>query len=162
MSATIELMPLSDLVALDDSGVVRRRAIVAGALPPDFIISAAIEALRRGEDPRWYSFYVFVDAADGAIAGSGGFKGAPVSGEVEIGYGVAEVRRGMGLATAAVRELLGVVRADTEVSAVLAETARNNSAPGRVVEKTGFVWTGERHTAEDGQLDLWRIDLRDF
>jgi RimJ/RimL family protein N-acetyltransferase len=133
------LMTLPDLDSLlEERSVVHGAPVIDGALPPDFIIDAALESLRRREDPLWSSFFVFVDASDGAVAGSGGFKSVPHEGEVESGYGVAPGRRGRGVATSAMRELMRLARATPGVTQVVAETAVDNVASRHVVEKAGF------------------------
>jgi len=77
-------------------------------------------------------------------------------GVVEIGYGIASSRRGRGFATAAVAVLLDIIKADSRVRTVAAETAVANSASQRVLEKNGFIRTGERTDAEDGPLSCWQ------
>ena len=156
----LELLSLPDLEGLASGTVVRGRACVAGALPPEFVIAAALTNLRAGKEPLWHSFFVFVDDADGAVVGSGGFKSAPIAGEVEIGYGVAPARQRRGLATAAVKELIRIARAAPDVSAVVAKTAVVNAASRRVVEKVGFRHSGNGRSEEDGELDIWRLEFQ--
>lgn len=124
-----------------------------GALPPPFILAAAAEALRADKNPRWNSFYGF--RWDGLCVGSGGFKGPPESGVVEIGYGVAEAWRGHGVATAAVAALVAVAQ-EEGLDSILAETTIENIASQRVLSKNGF--------RQDPSLDSpgmiwWRCDL---
>ncbi len=96
----------------------------------------------------------------GEVVASIAVKDPVADGSVEIGYGVAPARRGLGVATAAVRALLPVL-AGHGVRFVRAETARDNAASGRVMRKVGFAWVGERVDPEDGLLDLWlcRLDV---
>ena len=56
---------------------------------------------------------------DGLVAGTIGFKGGPVKGELEVGYGVAPTRQGLGVATRALSQLLDRVK-DYPVTAVTA------------------------------------------
>ena len=158
MSASIHLLGLADLRLLraDPSSALGRR-VVEGALPPDFILTAALAALERGGRPQWSSFFVFVDGEDGAVAGSGGFKSPPRGGVVEIGYGVAPARRGRGVATSAVRRIVALGLACEEVDVIVAETAVDNVASRRVVEKAGFAWRGAHDTPDDGPVHVWRI-----
>lgn len=79
-------------------------------------------------------------------------------GAVEIGYGVAPARRGMGLGTAAVCALLPLLAA-RGASLVRAETSVLNPASGRVLDKAGFARCGTRVDAEDGALVLWQRPL---
>ena len=130
-------------------------SVAEGALPPDFIITAAVSALEMGDAQLWCSFFVFIDANLNEAVGSGGFRGLPNGGRVEIGYGVAECYRGRGYATLAVRQLVDLAMADPEVHEVFAETAVTNPASRRVVEKAGFRHVGQRDTTSDGLVDQW-------
>ena len=71
--------------------------VTPGALPPAFILDAARAALAQGRDGRWHAPFAFVDAEQAQVVGSGGSKGAPVAGRVELGYGVAEQAQGRGV-----------------------------------------------------------------
>ncbi len=81
----------------------------------------------------------------------------PESGELHIGYGVAPSREGRGMATAAVAELLDWARSDPRVKSVSAETAVDNVASQRVLERNGFSPTGRRSDPEDGPLICWAV-----
>lgn len=158
MNVTINLMELDDVRSLRRNPALAKGVpVVDGALPPDFLVSAALEALERGDDPLWSSFFVFLDEDLGQIVGSGGFKSAPQEGTVEIGYGVAEERRSRGVATAAVFGLVALAFEFPEVDGVCAETAVVNAASRRVVEKVGFRWLASRDSDEDGPVDSWRL-----
>ena len=84
------------------------------------------------------------------VIGGIGFKGGPVNGTIEIGYGIAESARGHGYVTESVRALVQLV-SNIDVS-VIAETEPGNSASERVLQRCGFVIT---HIADDG--NLWWI-----
>ena len=74
----------------------------------------------------------------GAILGGCGFKGFPINGDVEIGYGVAESARGRGVATLAVAQLLGLAAASGIVQQVVAHILPDNAASSKVVSRLGF------------------------
>jgi RimJ/RimL family protein N-acetyltransferase len=160
LQVTLKLLSLADLEGLAFGGAVQGSRFLEGALPPGFVVAAAMENLRAGKEPLWHSFFAFMYDLDGTVAGSGGFKSAPVAGEVEIGYGVAPARQRRGMATAAVRELVRIASADPRVGAVLAKTALANVASRRVVEKAGFIHVGGEDSNEDGPLDIWRFELK--
>ncbi|HVW80428.1 MAG TPA: GNAT family N-acetyltransferase [Mycobacteriales bacterium] len=86
--------------------------------------------------------YLVIDD-DGRIAGECGTKAPPRGGVVEIGYGLAAPSRGRGLGTRAVGELVEVLRACPEVSAIDAEVHVSNAASRRVLERLGFVTDGQ-------------------
>jgi len=126
-----------------------------GALPPDFILTGALQDLAAQGDPFWALPRAFVTQEDGRVLGVGGFKGAPDEGRIEIGYGVAESARGRGVATTAVRLLLEEAAAHPAIHTVLAETLQDNTASRRVLEKAGFYHLGQRYAGVDGTLDCW-------
>jgi RimJ/RimL family protein N-acetyltransferase len=90
------------------------------------------------------------------LIGWGGFKGPPEGGVVEIGYEIAEGRRGQGLATAATRAMVAEAFADEQVMRVIAHTLPERNASNRVLHKVGFTHDGEER--EDGEL-VWRYAL---
>jgi RimJ/RimL family protein N-acetyltransferase len=82
--------------------------------------------------------------SENVVVGDLGWKGTPSSdGEVEIGYGLAAAYRGQGLATHAVGALVDWLRAQPTVLRVVAQTDPNNIASQRVLERLGFLVTGE-------------------
>ena len=95
--------------------------------------------------------------ADGAVAGLCGYKHGPAAdGAVEIGYGIVAARRGQGLATRAVAEILRLAAGDARIRRLTAETAADNIASQRVLVANGFAQTGRRIDPEDGPLILWQ------
>ena len=80
--------------------------VAEGALPPEFILQAALDVAHDEAKLRWVAPDLFVSGGEGLVVGSGGFKGAPEGGAVEVGYGVAPSARGQGVATQAVRLLV--------------------------------------------------------
>jgi [ribosomal protein S5]-alanine N-acetyltransferase len=152
----LRLMSLADLRAVAaDPLRLRDLQIEAGGLPPPAIVARAMIALDAGRDALWHSFFAYVDAGLGAIVGSGGFKGPPVDGAVEIGYNTAIACRGRGLASEGVSRLVRIAFLQAGVSEVRAETALDNAASRRVLLKAGFRHVGQRASDEDGALDRW-------
>lgn len=74
---------------------------------------------------------------------------------IRIGYGVVPGCRRRGVATRATGEILAWARRDARVDCVMAETDHHNLASHRVLERNGFVRTGERFDDEDGDLIVW-------
>jgi RimJ/RimL family protein N-acetyltransferase len=82
---------------------------------------------------------------DGRVAGECGTKTAPDrDGTVEIGYGLGSQSRGKGLGTSAVAALLEALAA-RGVKVVDAEVHVINVAAWRLLERLGFLTTGEEH-----------------
>ncbi len=95
----------------------------------------------------------FVEGDPPALVGWGGFKGPPADGVAELGYEIAESRRGQGLATAATEAMVAEAFRDERVTAVIAHTLPERDASVRVLEKAGFAHDGE---AEEGGTPVWR------
>ena len=93
---------------------------------------------------------------DGKIVGLMSLTGLPAQGTIHIGYGVAPTRQGRGTATRAVADLLTWARQDERVNRVTADTALENVASQRVLERNAFVRIGSRVDAEDGPLICWQ------
>ncbi len=100
---------------------------------------------------------LFVAGDPPELVGWGGFKGPPQDRVVELGYEIAAARRGRGLATAAVREMLAEAFSDDGVTAVIAHTLAERNASTRVLEKAGFEHDGDAQ--EDGEA-VWRFSRR--
>jgi len=129
----------------------------AGGLPPAEVAIRALSRLSAGMPARWCVPWLIVST--GQIAGGCGFKSAPASRCVEIGYGIASSRRREGLATAAVHRLLQQARGSGEVDDVTALIVPDNIASSRVVTALGFV-AGPLRDDEDGeQVREWRLRL---
>lgn len=92
------------------------------------------------------------------VVGLCSYRRPPANGEVEIGYGVAASRRGLGHATRAVEALCAEAMA-AGVRVLCADTAIANPASGRVLAKNGFVSFGTRIDPDDGNVVIWRKAL---
>jgi len=158
MSISLYLLQIDQLREID-AGVseVGGFRLEDGALPPSFIINTAIADLESGLAPLWCSFFLFVNEKEGHAVGSGGFRGVPTNGRVEIGYGVAPTQRGKGAATAATLVMVSQAFAHAGVAEVFAETSVDNVPSRRVVEKAGFQHVGRRESQSDGLVDQWLI-----
>jgi [ribosomal protein S5]-alanine N-acetyltransferase len=98
----------------------------------------------------------FVAGHPAELVGWGGFKGPPRGGVVELGYEIAESRRGRGLATEATRAMVAEAFADERVTAIIAHTRPERNASNRVLEKAGFEYDAE--SRERGEV-VWRYRL---
>ena len=99
-----------------------------------------------------------IERASRTAIGQIGTKGQPdEAGRIEIGYGMNPSSWGQGYATEAVGALIAFLLAQPNVRTVTAETLPNNIGSIRVLEKLGFVRTGERFDEEDGDLVLWEL-----
>jgi ribosomal-protein-alanine N-acetyltransferase len=110
-------------------------------------------SLAHPEDWGWYALWMIV-RKDGSHIGNLSFRGVPEDGIVELGYGIAEEYRGLGYATEAVETILAWAFDQPGVTAVAAETAKDNPASRRVLEKCGFVPAGEGREGQRFILEL--------
>jgi len=112
-------------------------------------------SLRESIDP---CAWLMVEA--GEVVGLISLTKPPTAeGAVEIGYGVAESRRGRGVAGRAVGDLLTLARAHPALKTIIAETSPRNLASQAALVRNGFVRTGERFDEEDGDLICWRAEV---
>ena len=103
-----------------------------------------LEGSRRHPYEReWYAMWM-IELKDGTHIGEISFKGLSEAMTTEIGYGISETWQGYGYATEAVKALLQWVDTATQVRQVEAETEDDNIASKRVLEKSGFLPTGNR------------------
>ena len=130
--------------------------------PPDVrtVMESMAQALEKGpEEAGWWCwYYVLHDRGAGqrVLIGNGGFKGRPTDdGMVEIGYSMLPQFRDSGYATEAVRALVAWAFEDPRVKRVIAETARDNAASSRVLNRAGFVQRGK--SLEEGPIRFERV-----
>ena len=93
-----------------------------------------------------------VRRSDGAVVGEIGHSLDTETGTAQIGYSIVEPCWGQGLATAALRALLGHLGSDPRVRRVVAETLVEHQSSRRVMEKAGMRECEERLGEEDGVL----------
>jgi [ribosomal protein S5]-alanine N-acetyltransferase len=113
-----------------------------------------VYAARLREDPSTLGFgpWVAVSREDGAVVMSGGFLGKPADGSIELGYGTEPEFRNRGFATEAARALAEWGLVQPGVERVVSRCDPANEPSARVLEKAGFVRSGEA----DGML-LWEF-----
>ena len=101
---------------------------------------------RGGDELAPWPFVPFVvrERESGQLIGSAGFHGAPRGRVVEIGYGLVESKRHLGLATEACATLVKVAFDSGQVDRVLATIDERNAPSRSVLERTGFRELGER------------------
>jgi len=149
---------LMDAALAGDDALARALGhdVVAGWATFTEALEPTREALSATSSGSMWSARFFVAGDPPELVGWGGFKGPPEDGVVELGYEIAEGRRGRGLATAATRAMLAEAFADQRVTAVIAHTLAERNASNRVLEKAGFHPDGEAQ--EDGEV-IWRFSF---
>ncbi len=132
------------------------------SLAPGFVqhegaLEYALDALRRGVDPRW-STHLFIHTEDRAVIGLGGFAGPPANDVAEIGYSIAPSYQGRGYATSVSRQLISAARS-SGLTKVIAHTLASAGPSTRILEKLGFTRTGELVDPDDGAVWRWELPL---
>ncbi len=113
------------------------------------------------ESVAWIHGFAVHDRSTGDRVGSGGFKGPPSDGEVEIAYGIEEPFRGRGYATTVATALTNYAFGQTDaVTKVIAHTLPENNASTRVLTKCGFTNVGEVTDPDDGLVWRWESERK--
>ncbi len=126
---------------------------LAAAQSTDVLKAAYTEmldgCLAHPDQWEWYAVWM-IELKDGTHIGELCFKHVTKEGSAEIGYGIAEEHQGCGYATEAVTAAVSWALQQNIINCVTAEADKENTASIRVLEKSGFVPTGE--TGEEGPL----------
>ena len=123
------------------------REIIDAQTVPE--LKAAYQEMLSGclacpEQRQWYALWnMELRQGDHAVVGNLSFKGLGADGAVEIGYGTNEGFECRGYMTEAVTALTAWALEQPGVIAVEAEAEADNIASLRVLEKAGFLPTGE-------------------
>jgi [ribosomal protein S5]-alanine N-acetyltransferase len=153
--ATVELLDAA-LIGDDALARVLGHDVVPGWVTFRQALRATRDAITSSPGTPVWGARFFVSGDPLELVGWGGFKGPPDDGVVEIGYEIAEGRRGRGLATAAARAMVAEAFADEQVRRVIAQTLPERNASNRVLRRVGFRGVGQGR--EDGEL-VWRYVL---
>ena len=157
------LVPLTDadFAWMIEGGTHPRRGLT---LPPGGVDDVATLAHVRRIVQRLHArncHAAWMMVCNQEVVGLCSFKTPPSpDGHVEIGYGVAALRRRRGHARRAIEALLAAATCDPAMHVVLAETVVPNPASERVLESNGFERAGRRIDAVDGEVVCWRKELR--
>ena len=105
--------------------------------------------------------YVIYPQTEAIVVGEigGAFTAA---GTVEIGYAVVRSRWQRGIATEAVRDLIGIIRKRSDVERIVAHTPLDRPESARVVEKAGFTFVREIEDSHEGvtlRVKEWELRL---
>jgi RimJ/RimL family protein N-acetyltransferase len=163
LNAVVRVLPVTrewaEALAEGDNAFGERFGVgvEAGWLGFPEALPIILEAARRDRPDPWGPHLFFAED-DGALVGNGGWKGAPVDGEAELGYAVAPSRQRRGIATAVVRELVGRAR-NAGLRTVVAHTLAEESASTHVLTKCGFVRVAESVDPVDGRIWRWELSL---
>lgn len=109
--------------------------------------------LNPDEDLWWTYFPVY--KKENILIGSGGYKGKPEAGIVEIGYEIAPRYRNKGLATEMANGLIANAFKHKEVTTILAHTLGNENPSAKVLTKCGFKKVENINDPDNGLIWKW-------
>jgi RimJ/RimL family protein N-acetyltransferase len=137
---------LTDAPRLAEMASERDIARMTSRMPHPFTLKDAEEFVVTvaGQDPRQANTFVIEHEDLGAVGVLGLFQADDPY--PEMGYWIGKPFWGRGLATEAVEGALAWARRRWARRAILAGHFDDNPASGRVLEKAGFLYTGERRT----------------
>ena len=126
----------------------------------DLLRSVAEQTLalfeRTGVTTHPWTGFLAVDRACNTIVGTCGFKSSPdADGTAEIAYFTFPNFERQGVASAMAVGLVQCARSAVGVRRLLAHTLPEKNASTRVLEKVGFLRTGEVVDPEDGRVWRW-------
>jgi len=110
-----------------------------------------------GFDPPWIGYFARID---GQWVGSGGFKGRPRSGRVEIAYGTFPAFRSNGIGTRICKALVDIARQADPALRVCARTLPEESHSTHILLNNHFVWQGTVIDEDDGPVWEWEYKGR--
>ena len=120
----------------------------------DFILSQTNDILKTAYQemldgclthPEEWNYYAIwmIEKRDGTHIGECCFKGISPDGSAEIGYGISEEYQGRGYSAEAVNAAVDWALRQQKICSVEAEAEAGNLASIRVLQKCGFLPTGE-------------------
>lgn len=97
--------------------------------------------------------YLFRQAEE--WVGTGGFKGGPVNGQIEIAYAVAPDREHRGIGTQICQQLTAIATEQDPLLRITARTLPEENASTNILRKNGYEKVGPIHDPEDGEVWEW-------
>ena len=102
------------------------------------------------------TLWTAISKTENKMVGDVCFVGEPnAKGEIEIGYGTYDEFQNKGFMTEAVSGMISWAKKQLEITAIIASTEKTNTASFKVLEKNGFIKTGETTT-----LFNWKSEIK--
>ena len=101
------------------------------------------------------TLWTAISKAENKMVGDLCIVGEPnAQGEIEIGYGTYDEFQNKGFMTEAVSGMITWAKTQLEVTAIIASTEKTNTPSFKVLEKNGFIKTGET-----AALFNWKVEI---
>lgn len=111
-----------------------------------------LEELERDSSYYGWGVWFVISKDTNEVIGDIGFKGKPLDGQVEVGYGIIPTAQNKGFATEAVQGLIERAFSSGKVDKIIAECLIDNSASIKVLEKVGMTRSTSNH-----EMLFWEI-----
>jgi [ribosomal protein S5]-alanine N-acetyltransferase len=148
-------MPKLQLIPIDRSGSPGDGCPQLDELATGVCGATALLYDKVGYAAPWLGYLALLD--DSIVVGACSFKGAPVSGKVEIAYFTFPEFEGRGIATSMAHELVILARATEPGIIVTAQTLPERNASARILEKLGFAQMGTGVDPDVGEVWEWEL-----
>lgn len=123
--------------------------------PP--IIEAMMDYYQKiGYNFPWVGYFAIDE--NGIPVGTGGFKGVPNNGKIEIAYHTFGRHEGKGIGTAICKELVSIAQNSNPSVLITARTLPVESPSCSILRKNGFTNLGVVIDPEDGEVFEWVIE----
>ena len=140
------------------------RARVPAGWPhfPEAYSAAGLGLDGKEKDTSPWGTYLFLLRDGSALVGSGGYKGGPTAGRVEVGYEIAPEFQNHGYATEATRAMISLAFAHPEVEFVQAHTLTERNSSTSVLEKLGISRVDTINDPDEGAIWRWSVARPDW
>jgi ribosomal-protein-alanine N-acetyltransferase len=113
---------------------------------------------RVGYSIPWIGYYA---SMEGKLVGSGGFKGRPIDGKVEIAYGTFPSFQSKGVGTEICRKLVRLAQATDPSVRIMARTLMEENHSAKILRKNSFEWLGIVNDPDDGDVWEWEYKTKE-
>ncbi len=122
-----------------------------------FALQYVLDKLVANPDEGIWWTYFPVYKKENKLIGSGGYKGKPEDGAVEIGYEIAPAYRNKGLATEMAKGLIENAFKNENVTNILAHTLGHETPSSKVLTKCGFEKIEDLNDPDNGLIWKWSL-----
>jgi len=107
---------------------------------------------RVGFTEPWIGYFA---KKNGDFVGTGGFKGKPVNGTIEIAYGTFDAFQNKGVGSEICRLLVEIAQSTDPTLKITARTLPEENFSTKILKKNRFIFSGTVQDPEDGEVWEW-------